>query len=72
MPKSELTVIDYQEIAEREDKDSLIARHSLHHSSKKLKTVLENGLRPSKLFIHAIALATTISVLGVNFGSIQS
>ncbi len=68
--KGEAAVVNYHQISGREDDDSLTTRYSPVYSSERPKTVLEKGLRFSKLFIHITALVITASVVVVNFAAV--
>ncbi len=68
--KGEAAVVNYHQVSGREDGDSLTTRYSPANSSERPKTVLEKGVRFSKLFIHTIALVITASVVAVNFAAV--
>ncbi len=65
--KGEAAVVNYHQIAGREEDDGFTTRYSPVHSSEQPKSVLEKGLHFSKFTIHIMALATTAAVVGVNF-----
>ena len=68
--KAEAAVVDYHQIASRDDEHGLITPYSSVHTSERPKTVLEKGLRISKFLIHIIALVATAAVVGVNFATV--
>lgn len=66
--RAEAAVVNYHQIASREDDDDLATRYSAGHGSEKPKTVLKKGLGLS--MIHFIALAITAVLVRMNFATV--